>query len=155
MKDNPELKQDSDGDWYVEGDIAYVKGSVGFVMGDVKGSVTGDVGYVKGNVLGSGMGDVYKNVWGGVEGNVERVKGNVAYVQGDVTGGAPINPTEKVAHEYIATLEAMIAELKAENEHIEFRARVILDLLGGRRWTGEDTIRKLDSLELELENNDE
>ena len=37
MKDKPELKQDANGKWYVEGDVDYV-------WGNVKSSVRGDVG---------------------------------------------------------------------------------------------------------------
>ncbi len=58
MKNKPELKQDADGTWYVEGNIGYVKGNVsgyvwgdvGWVKGSVKGTIHGDVGYVLGSV---------------------------------------------------------------------------------------------------------
>lgn len=67
--DKPELKQDSNGFWYVEGDISYVKGDVWRVEGDVE-RVHGDVTYVKGDVT-------Y------VKGDVWQVKGNVECVDGD------------------------------------------------------------------------
>ena len=48
MRDKPELKQDDVGDWYVEGNVAYVKGDVVDVFGNVRGSVRGNV---RGSVL--------------------------------------------------------------------------------------------------------
>ena len=64
--DKPELKQDSDGTWYAEGDIGYVKGNV-------LGYVWGDVGWVRGNV-GSLWGDVLYNVSGTVKGTINGLK---------------------------------------------------------------------------------
>ena len=76
MNDKPELKQDANGTWWVEGDVGYVKGSVkGTIQGDVGyvlGSVWGDVGSVNGNVNGSVWGvvkgDVKCSVWGTING---------------------------------------------------------------------------------------
>ncbi len=62
MKGKPELKQDSDGTWYVEGDIGYVRGNV-------TGYVWGSVGWVRGNV-GSLWGDVLYNLMGTVKGKI-------------------------------------------------------------------------------------
>ncbi len=70
MKGKPELKQDSDGTWYVEGDIGYVRG-------DVTGYVWGSVGWVRGDV-GSVWGDVICNVFGTFKGTIKGQGGTFA-----------------------------------------------------------------------------
>ena len=75
MNDKPELKQDADGTWYVEGDIGYVKGNV-------LGYVWGNVGWVKGDI-GSLLGDFRGNVMGTVKGTINGLKWTFAEENND------------------------------------------------------------------------
>jgi hypothetical protein len=71
MDDKPVLKQDHEGAWYVDGDVAYVLGNVN---GPVDGNVVGDV---LGSVFGSIGGDVDKDIGGTVWGDVGTVWGKI------------------------------------------------------------------------------
>ena len=53
MMHKPELKQDEEGVWYVEGTVGYLKGNIWEIEGDV-GCVKGSVyGNIEGTVLGT------------------------------------------------------------------------------------------------------
>jgi hypothetical protein len=75
MRDKPELKQDANGTWYVDGNVGYVKGNV-------LGYVWGSVGWIRGDV-GSVWGDVRDNVVGTVKGTINSLKWQFAEENND------------------------------------------------------------------------